>query len=73
MTKLAQLIAALRAYDAPKALSIAAKFPRLGDQRERIQRAHAAATNPRFYKELGRDPNALVRDGIAALHERYGR
>lgn len=70
-TKLSRVRALMAAGDTRGALTIVAKFPRLGEHKERITRAWAAATNPTFYTELGRDPAALVADGIAAIHERY--
>lgn len=70
-TKLSQIRAALAAGDNLRALSIAAKFPRLGEQKSRITRGHAAAQSPAFYRELGHDPDALVADAIAAMRERW--
>jgi hypothetical protein len=54
------------------ALHMAARFPRLGGHKVRITRAWDALANPRIYREMGRDVDALVADGIAALKERYG-
>jgi hypothetical protein len=55
-----------------KALSIAARFPRLGEHDEAIRRAHEAAQRPEFQRQLGRCPAALVEAGKRALSERYG-
>ena len=71
-TKLATLKAAAAVGDWPEALRIAARFPRLGDDAPAIQRAHEAAWHPAFFRQLGRDPDALVRSGIEALRRRYG-
>ena len=62
---------AMNAGEWKKALSIAAKFPRLGTQRTQILRGHEAYTNPRFYAQIGKDPEHLIAEGIAALKERY--
>lgn len=54
------------------ALRIAARFPRLGKQKEAITRGWAALQNPGMYREMGQDPEELVALGIKALRERYG-
>ena len=54
-----------------KALSMASKFPRLGKHREQIKLGHEANQNPNFYKQIGKNPDQLVQDGISALKERY--
>ena len=55
-----------------KALALAAKWPRLGEQKQAIQRGHAAQVDPAFYEQLGYDSAALVATGKAALEARYG-
>jgi hypothetical protein len=70
-TKLATLRAAFAAGDHASVLRIAARFPRLGEHRDVIARAWAALTNPRFYRELGQDPDACVAAGIAAVRDRW--
>jgi len=72
VTKLSLVKAALAAGDVRKALAIAAKFPRLGDHKVRIERGHAAAVNPDFYREIGKDPEALIADGATVLREILG-
>lgn len=71
-TKLAKLTAAYAAGDYVGALRIAAKFPQLGAEKEPITRAWAAHQNPGFYREIGHDPDALFRAGVAAIARRYG-
>lgn len=56
-----------------KALAMAARFPRLGDAKTAIERAHGMLTNPAFYKQLGFDEQATVSAGITALKVRYDR
>jgi hypothetical protein len=70
-TKLDQIKDALTAGDYRTALRIAAGFPQLGEQKERITKGWAALTQPAFYLELGHDPAALVADGVRAIRERY--
>jgi hypothetical protein len=51
------------------AIRFAARLKCLGAYRDRIQKAHAAHTNPSFYLGLGSDPEQLFNDGVAALRE----
>jgi hypothetical protein len=71
MTKLQALREKLAVGDEIGALRIASQFPRLGVHRDRILLGWNARTNPSFYTQLGKDPEALFRDAIAALKERY--
>lgn len=71
-TKISQLRELMANEDWRAALRMAAKFDRLGEQRNAIKAAHECLSgNARFYQQLGRDTDALVADGIAALKERY--
>lgn len=63
-----QLLDAGRFRDA---IMRAAKFRDLGDHRDRILSAREAYERPAFQKELGKDTDKLIADGIAALRERY--
>ena len=58
---------AMNAKDWKKAVSIAARFPRLGEAKEAIERAQMAYTNPRFLVQLGRDVDTCISNGITAL------
>jgi len=69
--KIDQLHAYMAAGDWPRALALAARFPRLGPHRDAIVRGHEALVHPRFYAQVGRDPLAAVTAGIAALRARY--
>lgn len=71
--KLDGVLAAMRADNWHEAIRLAAKFPRLGPQGPAIMRAHEAIQRPDFQRQLGRDPEALIAAGIAALRERYRR
>ncbi len=70
--KIDSLRRAMAAGDWAGAIALAAKFPRLGDQKTAIMRAHEAYARPDFQRQLGRDPEALKADGIAALKGKYG-
>lgn len=54
-----------------KAISLAAKFPRLGGHKDAILRAQTAYTNPRFLSQIGRDVEQCKQLGIAALIVAY--
>lgn len=70
-TKLSKLKAAAEAGDWHEALRIAARFQELGDHEKAILRAHQATWNPAWSRQLGRDPDADIAAGIAALKARY--
>ena len=54
-----------------EALSLASKFPRLGEEKEIITRAHGCIVNPSFYKQIGIDIDASIQLGINALKSKY--
>ena len=70
-TKLSILQAHMAAGEWRQALALAAKFHDLGDHKKQITRAHDALQNPELYKQMGKNPMALMQEGIAALKERY--
>lgn len=72
MSKVDQIKSLLAAGDEAGALRIAARFPHLGEHREVIERAWAAVQHPRFYHEIGQDPDELRRLGVAAVRARCG-
>jgi len=71
VTKLSQVLAAMEKNDWELALRIAAKFPQLGDQKNAIRDGHEAFVRPQFYRQLGKDPAALIERAKLALTERY--
>ena len=71
--KIDTLRAFMAAGNWPSALGLAAKFPRLGEHKTAITRAWEAIQRPEFYRAIGKNPDALVNEGIAALKERYGK
>jgi hypothetical protein len=70
-TKLSLLRRAASEGNWKQALSIAAKFQDLGTQEAAIRRARECIWNPGFYQQLGRNTEAAIAAGIAALKERY--
>ena len=71
LTKTQRLIGYMRAGEWPRALSLAATFRMLGPYRATIVRGHEANVWPTFYRGIGRDPEAAVAAGIAALKLLY--
>lgn len=65
------LRAHMAAQDWKKAVALAARFPRLGDEKEAITRAQTAFVNPGFLRQVGRDPAGCIEAGKAALIRRY--
>jgi hypothetical protein len=71
ITKLDKLRAAAAAGDWERVVAIAAAFPSLGAEKDRIMKAREAFVRPEFQRQLGRDPEKLKTDGIAAIREKY--
>ena len=69
--KIDTLRALMRDESWPQALSLAAKFPRLGCDKAVIVRAHECTVNPSFYRQLGVDAEQAIQAGIDALKARY--
>lgn len=53
------------------AIRSAAKFPRLGKDRDAILRAKDALNNPDFYRQIGKQPDELIREGAVCLVVRH--
>jgi len=71
--KIDVLAAMMRNGEWDKAIKFAAKFPRLEKHRDVILSASSALLSPDFYRSIGKDPDATVAAGVAALKERYSR
>ena len=69
--KIDVLRAHMAAQEWRKAVSLAAKFPRLGDEKEVITRAQTAFVNPGFLRQIGKDPESCIEAGKVALIRRY--
>ena len=54
-----------------KALKLAASWPRLGKYKYPITRGWEATSNPRFYRQMKKDPDRMYREGLDAVAERY--
>lgn len=71
--KLDFVLNAMRAGRWEKAISLAAKFPNLGCEKQVIMQANEAIKRPDFQRQLGRCPAQLIALGQMALVRRYGR
>jgi hypothetical protein len=71
ITKTQRLMGFMQAGGWPRALGLANTFHRLGPYRDTIRLAHECRVHPRFYRGLGRDPEAETAAGIAALKQLY--
>ena len=69
--KIDQLSALMRSGDWHAAIKFAAKFPRLDKHRDPILSASSALLSPDFYRSMGRDVDAIVAEGVAALKDRF--
>ena len=54
------------------AVLLAAKFRELGVEKETILKAREGLLRPKFQRQIGRDPDYLMNEGVAALKRRYG-
>lgn len=70
-TKHADLLEMMERGDWRAALKLAASFPVLGEHKVAIERGWEAMVRPELYRQMGKDPDELVRAGIAALKARY--
>lgn len=70
-TKISTLREYMQAGEWGKAISLAAKFPRLGAHRSAILDAQMALTNPGFCRGIKKDPATLIEAGKQALIAAY--
>ena len=72
-TKTSVLKDYMQAGEWDKALSLAAKFPQLGEHKDAIVRGHEANVHSSFYAQLGKNPDQMRSAGIEALKQRYAK
>lgn len=53
------------------AIRFAGKFPILGSEKRAITRAREALIRPEFFREMGRDVEAIIQEGREAILRRY--
>ena len=63
---------AMAAGDWIAALRIASRMSSLGAEKDAILRAWEAHQRPEFQRSLGKDPDAAIEAGKAALRRRFG-
>lgn len=68
-TKTATIKRALISGDNKKALSIASKFFDKSADTQLYKRAKSAIENPGFYRQLGKDPAAIIDIAVSRLKE----
>lgn len=71
MSTVDRILEALRGGDDREALRLAAGFPHLGKQKAAITRGWEACARPELYRQMGKDPQALIAEGVAAVRVRY--
>jgi len=69
--KIDALLAYMRSDNWQSALRLAESFPRLGEHKAPIVRAHEVLAHPGFYSQLGFDETSILHEGISALRARY--
>jgi hypothetical protein len=72
VSKSDQIRAKWRDGDKLGALHIAARFWDRSPETQVFKRAWDAHSNPSFYRQLGRDPEALTQAGFDALAKKLG-
>lgn len=71
ITKADQVRELLRQEKWTEAFRICSRFQDLGEHRDDIKRGHECITNARFYRQLGKDVDALIEQGKVAMISRY--
>ena len=70
-TKSDKIKAALISGDKVRAISIASKFFDRSEETQLYKQAQAAIGNPRFYRQIGKDPDAIVDAAVTRLRARF--
>ncbi|MBI1649864.1 hypothetical protein [Hyphomicrobium sulfonivorans] len=70
-SKTDQIRNAWAAGDKIAALRIASKFFDLSEETMTFQRGYQAHINPAFFKQIGKDPEALTATAISALAAKF--
>ena len=71
ITKSDQIKAHLSAGDNLKAISMASKFFDRGEDTHLFKQAQSAAQNPGFYRQIGKDPAAIIAAAVVRLTQRF--
>lgn len=62
---------ALANGDTRKAISVASKFFDRSDETQLYKQAQAAIGNPGFYRQIGKDPDAIIAAAVENLEARF--
>lgn len=71
-TKTNQIKAALAVGNKKKALSIASKFFDRSEDTALFKQAKSAEENPSFYRQIGKDPEAIIEAAMMVINKRFG-
>lgn len=71
-TKTADIKAAIAAGDKIGALRIASRFFDRTPETQVFKRGWDAHSNPAFYRQIGKEPDALVDEAYAAIVNKFG-
>ena len=70
-TKTDKIKKAIEAGDARKAISLASKFFDRSAETQLYKQAQSAANNPGFYRQIGKDPDAIIAAAMDNLTHRF--
>lgn len=62
---------ALANGDTRKAISVASKFFDRSDETQLYKQAQSAIGNPGFYRQIGKDPDAIIAAAVESLTHRF--
>ena len=62
---------ALANGDTRKAISVASKFFDRSDETRLYKQAQSAICNPGFYRQIGKDPDAIIAAAVENLEARF--
>ena len=62
---------ALARGDNRKAISVASRFFDRGADTQLFKQAQGAVNNPQFYRQIGKNPDAIIAAAIARLNHRF--
>ena len=69
--KIKKLLMHMHVGEWDQAIRIAASLPDLGKERDVIKNAHGAIINPDFYKQIGKNIDEMIQNGIDGIKRKY--
>lgn len=70
-TKADQIRDALAGGDVERAISIASRFFDRSEKTRLYKQAQSATQNPAFYRQIGKDPEAIIAAALSDLRARF--